>query len=162
MPNFVVPMTSTAFGSANDQSYGNFVFSSITFAGDGTIKVQSERQDGEFVEGTNYDLLTATNGISGSGDVKIDFSNASDFVTADEGSLYKVVAWSDLGETFNKENYQDINVSGSELAEHNFVHDFRNDGLYVGYVAVAVPEPSTYAAIFGTMAIVLALWRRRK
>ena len=78
-------------------------------------------------------------------------------VFAAEETKYQIMSWesdstvefteSDFGYTYNGE----INsLNGSFLIENN--------SLYF----VSVPEPAEYAAIFGMLALGLALWRRRK
>ncbi|MBR4597866.1 MAG: PEP-CTERM sorting domain-containing protein, partial [Opitutales bacterium] len=62
----------------------------------------------------------------------------------------------------NYELYQDelINViKASELDSYNIYADGRT--LKIDYNFVVIPEPSTYAAIFGALAIAFALMRRR-
>lgn len=143
------------FGSSDEQSYGTFVVDSIKFEGDGAIRVQSARGE-SFVAGTDYDLITATNGMSGTGELEIVFDNASDFIASDVGNLYQIIAWTNKGSDSN------VLVTADAMEGYDFKYVFDASGLYVGYVVAAVPEPSTYALVFGALALGLAVYRRRK
>ncbi len=67
----------------------------------------------------------------------------------DESTEYKVIEWVD-GTDFSESDFS-TNKLGWEM-------EIRADGLY----AVFIPEPSTYGAIFGILALAFMVYRRRK
>ncbi len=53
----------------------------------------------------------------------------------------------------------DSDYHANKYGDLNAVFDSRDDGLYVMYAAV--PEPATFAAFFGTIALAIAAIRKR-
>lgn len=77
---------------------------------------------------------------------------------SEKSTWTKIISWTSAADeniNFSADNWTDEN--GDEYTFQTF-----NDanGLYVAYVAV--PEPSTYAVIFGVLALGFAIYRRRK
>lgn len=77
--------------------------------------------------------------------------------TADliDGNYYKIVDW------VVKSDLTAEQFSANTIGEYQAEFDVRDDGLYVRYVN-AVPEPATYAAIFGLFALGFVAYRRRR
>ena len=126
---------------ATDLTWSNSAMIAVDFAADGTSDLIS--LSGNFLKAEG----------DAEGQYMFDFSG----VFAAEETKYQIMSWesdstvefteSDFGYTYNGE----INsLNGSFLIENN--------SLYF----VSVPEPAEYAAIFGMLALGLALWRRRK
>lgn len=110
------------------------------------------------------DNITATNGISGTGTLTIDFGTSNinflaDLVanSAEEGA--KIISWAD-----GSNNTANITAVVKSFVDGGVTYEFQTfnglDGLYVAYVAV--PEASTFAAILGAFVLCFALSRRRK
>lgn len=76
--------------------------------------------------------------------------------TADliDGNYYKIVDW------VVKSDLTAEQFSANTIGDYQAEFDVRDDGLYVRYVN-AVPEPATYAAIFGLFALGFVAYRRR-
>jgi|GEM_PF-5618011 len=55
--------------------------------------------------------------------------------------------------------FDDIEIHGSTLADGL---SWNTDNLYINGTITVIPEPSTYALIFGALALGLAIYRRRK
>ncbi len=77
--------------------------------------------------------------------------------TADliDGNYYKIVDW------VVKSDLTAEQFSANTIGDYQAEFDVRDDGLYVRYVN-AVPEPATYAAIFGLFALGFVAYRRRR
>jgi len=70
---------------------------------------------------------------------------------------YKILAWADgsaIGDDFDASDFS-AEFVGNDTLSANF--EIRSDGLYV-----TVPEPATFAAIFGALALLAAFIKRRK
>lgn len=72
-----------------------------------------------------------------------------------DGNYYRIVEWN------VKADYNGDRFAANKIGDFNAEFDVRDDGLYVRYVN-AVPEPATYAALFGLAALGFALYRRRR
>ena len=147
-------------GDNMEVSYGNLGGSSFDTAGtmkfsDGTSSLTIISQDAISFENNvrddavaadffGADLLAAwtvtydsTDTVVLSFEVNDDLSGASLYFQGDDGSWSKLNSWLD-SDTINT-------ITGES-----------------GNFALAIPEPSTYAAIFGVLAIAFAAYRRRK
>ena len=76
---------------------------------------------------------------------------------AAEETMYKIMAWEDSSAVdFTADDFG-YTYNGEEVVlDGTFV--IQDNGLYF----VSVPEPAEYAALFGAMALALALIRRRR
>lgn len=110
--------------------------------------------------------LNANSITFNSGDLVIDFT---DFV-GNESEIYEInlisadTDWSSRASRFvgNSENYEgDASVlTGDNCLSWEIKYEDNN--LTFIYEYSYIPEPSTYAAIFGTLALALVIYRRRK
>lgn len=113
------------------------------------------------IANTNYYMNLIIYGIDSNGDV-------SDMITWSMGSSEKI---SDTWETVDLSSLGGVIALGFAI-ETNFIFDYTEYGsgictnypVYVAFdnIAYNVPEPSTYALIFGALAISIAVFRRRK
>ena len=157
----------TSFGNAGEVG-GTFAFSEIVVDGGGTIvaKCEGTASGGDF----KVDTISLTDGgISyaegGSGQITIDFGQGADYLAelirgeGETSTWVKVISWVE-GSTSEVEVVGALATIEKDGIEYNFESFNGSDGLYVAYVAV--PEPGEVAVLFGALALVLAVWRRRK
>ena len=151
----------TVEGSNNTVQFRNFKFYSTTGA-------TSENPLGGMVEWVaDANGLTTITVVGG--------NNAFDggFISVDFTKLVWDESWGD-SKTFTLFNYTDVNFDGLQdwvlndaddlgivkgATDWEFTADARH--LYISIDKSAIPEPSTYAMIFGALAIAFALMRRR-
>lgn len=158
----------TTFGNSSDTVGGTFVFSNLVVSdGGGSIRVRMETNS--TMDGVVCDTLSFINGATGSGVVLIDMKNSNgntpdemiDFMI-DNNLSVKVISWSVVAEDgiifTTTDEYKTYNFNGKDYV---FNATNKADGLYINYIA-AVPEASTFAAIFGVFALGFAAWRRKK
>ena len=72
-----------------------------------------------------------------------------------DGNYYRIVEWN------VKADYNGDRFAANKIGDFNAEFDVRDDGLYVRYVN-AVPEPATYAALFGLFAMAFVAYRKRR
>ena len=113
---------------------------------------------------TSGDILLNVN-TSTSDMIKLDgtiidkgFSDGVNFILSGNLELLvdnfvKIVEWGTISEI------ADSDYHANKYGDLNAVFDSRDDGLYVMYAAV--PEPATFAAFFGTIALAIAAIRKR-
>lgn len=113
---------------------------------------------------TSGDILLNVN-TSTSDMIKLDgtiidkgFSDGVNFILSGNLDLLvdnfvKIVEWGSISEI------ADSDYHANKYGDLNAVFDSRDDGLYVMYAAV--PEPATFAAFFGTIALAIAAIRKR-
>lgn len=113
---------------------------------------------------TSGDILLNVN-TSTSDMIKLDgtiidkgFSDGVNFILSGNLELLvdnfvKIVEWGSISEI------ADSDYHANKYGDLNAVFDSRDDGLYVMYAAV--PEPATFAAFFGTIALAIAAIRKR-
>ena len=113
---------------------------------------------------TSGDILLNVN-TSTSDMIKLDgtiidkgFSDGVNFILSGNLDLLvdnfvKIVEWATISEI------ADSDYHANKYGDLNAVFDSRDDGLYVMYTAV--PEPATFAAFFGTIALAIAALRKR-
>ncbi|WP_418747943.1 hypothetical protein [Frisingicoccus sp.] len=113
---------------------------------------------------TSGDILLNVN-TSTSDMIKLDgtiidkgFSDGVNFILSGNLDLLvdnfvKIVEWGSISEI------ADSDYHANKYGDLNAVFDSRDDGLYVMYAAV--PEPATFAAFFGTIALAIAALRKR-
>lgn len=113
---------------------------------------------------TSGDILLNVN-TSTSDMIKLDgtiidkgFSDGVNFILSGNLELLvdnfvKIVEWGSISEI------ADSDYHANKYGDLNAVFDSRDDGLYVMYTAV--PEPATFAAFFGTIALAIAALRKR-
>lgn len=113
---------------------------------------------------TSGDILLNVN-TSTSDMIKLDgtiidkgFSDGVNFILSGNLELLvdnfvKIVEWATISEI------ADSDYHANKYGDLNAVFDSRDDGLYVMYTAV--PEPATFAAFFGTIALAIAALRKR-
>lgn len=143
------------FGSSNAAG-GSFLFTDLVYSG-GTIELaldSAEAFDSLRLSGT----VQLVDGFDGK--VSFDFGdNLAWLIDSEEngGNGVKVIAWA--AGTVGADSFAANSYAGEDGLE--YVADFTSeaDGLYVKYVAV--PEPSTVAALMGVLALVFAARRRR-
>ena len=144
------------FGSSNTAG-GSFLFTDLVYSG-GTIELaldSAEAFDSLRLSGT----VQLVDGFDGK--VSFDFGdNLAWLIDSEEngGKGVKVIAWA--AGTVGADSFAANSYAGEDGLE--YVADFTSeaDGLYVKYVAV--PEPSTVAALMGVLALAFAAHRRRR
>ena len=101
------------------------------------------------------------------GVINVDLANISDL---EDGTYYFALISSteDISETSNKlldgkpfDWDNDLVVIDSDIAKFK-EWTVENNTLFISVDVISVPEPSTYAAIFGAIALAFAAYRRRK
>lgn len=129
-------------GSASTQ--GVFWMNNLNYtSGDILLNVNTSTSDMIKLEGTIIDkgFSDGVNFIlSGNLDLLVD-------------NFVKIVEWGSISEI------ADSDYHANKYGDLNAVFDSRDDGLYVMYAAV--PEPATFAAFFGTIALAIAAIRKR-
>jgi hypothetical protein len=105
---------------------------------------------GGLTRGTQYDALNVTGAITFGGTLNVNLING---YTVAAGDSYNLLDWGSSSGTFNSVNLPTLN---------GLMWD--TSGLYTtGMLSVsAIPEPATYAAIFGAGALAFTVWRRRR
>ncbi len=99
------------------------------------------------------------------GVIIIDFSNISDIYGEYEYALISTADWLSIGSTEFKytldgSTFKDI-LLGDSVQDGDLFLELKRDGTTISYIYSFVPEPATYAAIFGALALALACYRRR-
>ncbi|MCX6976570.1 MAG: PEP-CTERM sorting domain-containing protein, partial [Verrucomicrobia bacterium] len=106
--------------------------------------------------GTASDLIVVGGGLlSGptSGTVTLNFSDSGGF----GAGTYTLINYATAAGTSNFS--PDSFTLGSTVGDYNYTLGLSGNTLQL--TANAIPEPSTYATIFGTAALGFAVWRRR-
>ncbi|MBR6389185.1 MAG: PEP-CTERM sorting domain-containing protein [Opitutales bacterium] len=121
--------------------------------------------EGEFSFVGDADGITTLNvgsfSIGESMSLNIDFTKSINFVGTENFEVLVSDPSSTIDtETFNKisANFTLANANDSAVLKLSDL----GDSIYVEYTSTAVPEPGTYAAIFGAIALGFAAYRRRK
>ena len=126
---------------ATDLTWSNSAMIAVDFAADGTSDLIS--LSGNFLKAEG----------DAEGQYMFDFSG----VFAAEETKYQIMSWeSDSTVEFTESDFGYMYNGEENSLDGYFVME--NNSLYF----VSVPEPAEYAAIFGMLALGLALWRRRK
>lgn len=98
------------------------------------------------------------------GTIVIDFSNISDIYDENEYALISADALSVNSTLFqytlDGSTFKDI-LLGDSVQDGGLFLELKQDGSTISYIYSFVPEPATYAAIFGALALALAALRRR-
>ena len=128
------------------------------------------------VQGTNWDFISGTGSLDISAllssakfnvnVIGLTAGNASGAVPnwTDVNASWKIASFTSVVGTFASDLF---NVDASGFTNNNTatgvfsVTNIGND-IYLTYTAAAIPEPSTYAAIFGALALAGAALRRRR
>ncbi|MBR6388701.1 MAG: PEP-CTERM sorting domain-containing protein [Opitutales bacterium] len=155
-------IVSTGSTNANQKnSYLNFIMQDVdvnkmTYITAGTV--ENSDVDAIFTTGDILNINRFTITV----DVK-DFSFDGDY---DEGESYAIALFklTNATETFSTDVISIVNADkmgpGWELADEAL---FWNEStLFLNVISVPVPEPSTYAAIFGALALAFAAYRRKR
>ena len=131
-------------GSASTSTQGVFWMNNLNYtSGDILLNVNTSTSDMIKLDGTIIDkgFSDGVNFIlSGNLDLLVD-------------NFVKIVEWGSISEI------ADSDYHANKYGDLNAVFDSRDDGLYVMYTAV--PEPATFAAFFGTIALAIAALRKR-
>lgn len=99
--------------------------------------------------------------------IDIDFSKLN-LLVGDEVSSYMFMGYSTISGFSNGNVYVtyagDTYQLGSDgkISNDKFDFELLNEAGQLGYTLIVVPEASTYALIFGALAIVFTVYRRRK
>jgi autotransporter-associated beta strand protein/T5SS/PEP-CTERM-associated repeat protein len=113
----------------------------------------------DFQLGTSSDLIRLTNGLLAgptSGTLTLNLSNSGGF----QAGVYTLIDFT--GATTSNLGLDDFTL-GTVIPGFNYTLALTSTGLTLtAAVASAIPEPSTYAALFGGAALGLAVWRRRR
>jgi hypothetical protein len=120
----------------------------------------------------NPSLTYTFTGLTPNGTYRFDllyyvgYFNAREQAIVVNGTLITLVT---VSKTEAKDTYFSVQADGSGelnlLVEQSNLHGgtgYQDGAVLNAVVLSAVPEPSTYAAILGTFALGLVLWRRRK
>ena len=111
----------------------------------------------DFQLGTTSDQVAVTGGLligpSGTNGVTLNLSNAGGFI-AGTYTLFDFTSASPIG--FDLADF----AIGTTIA--GFSNNLAFSGNTLVLTATAVPEPSTYAALLGALALAAAAWRRRR
>ncbi|MFA6288903.1 MAG: autotransporter-associated beta strand repeat-containing protein [Opitutaceae bacterium] len=126
------------------------------------------------VQGTNWDFISSTGtlditGLSSSGQFNVNVIgltagdvSGSVLNWTDADASWKIASFTSVVGTFAS-NLFNVDTSGftnNNTATGTFTITNIGGDLYLNYVT-AIPEPSTYAAIFGALALAGVVWRRR-
>ena len=148
----------------NSNSFLNFIMQDVDFA------KMSLVADDTIVDNSIDAILTATDFANvGNFTITLDLENFSVDGDFDAGETY-VVALIRLTETLEPFDVSNISIANSDkmgetwsLAEgENLFWEDSTLFLKVASIGSSIPEPSTYAAIFGALALAFAAYRRRK
>lgn len=170
-------VTASTFGGSNGPTIGNGT--PVFAAGSGSFFISQSAWTGA-APGTNYFefTLTPSSGYSitlssisfgsrssGSGPINYSFRSSSDSYAADlvAGSFINDANWYWSGSqsitlTFAEPTTLRLYGYGAESS----LGTLRIDDFTLNGSATAVPEPSTYAAVAGVIALGGALWHRRR
>jgi autotransporter-associated beta strand protein len=114
----------------------------------------------DFQLGTTSDLIRVSGGVltgpGGTGGITLNLFNAGGF-TAGTYTLFDFTTGGVMLTDFDLGDF----APGSTISGFDYGLAFNGNTLELTAGASAVPEPSTYAAIFGTCALGWAAWRRR-
>lgn len=164
-------------------TYGAFRFTNIVYSG-GTIQLRCT--DGEHID--SIDLTTVyehgvaredgrslyylavgggtvkfADGVATGTKVTFDFAGTENFLIdcdLNGGLGAKIIAWDAANRTLLSED--DFYAAPiSSIDDYNAKFTITDDGLYVKYI-MAVPEASTFALIFGALALCFVQYRRKK
>ncbi len=109
------------------------------------------------VSGASADKLTLTGDFLKNAAGKLEFVFDGDVLG---GTYYQIMGWGADGTVEFLESDFTADLGGTNALSAQFELDREGGhGLWVSFV---IPEPSTYAAVFGAIALVMALRRRRK
>ncbi len=117
----------------------------------------------EFQLGSTSDWLEVTGGLligPATGLVTLNLLDAGDFNFAASGSytLFSFVEGGTIDLETADFTFGSL-LAGTSAA--NYAFDLTPTSLILNYTASAIPEPSTYAALVGALALGLAAWRRK-
>jgi autotransporter-associated beta strand protein len=152
----------TTFNSGSHLAPGNSP-GTLTFT-NGLTLTQGAILD--FQLGTTSDLIRVSGGtLTGPGvvgGVTINLSDAGGFGSVAEGTPFTVINFSGASTASFATTYFTLGtvIPGTNAAD--YVFGLSGSTLTLTYGVSAIPEPSTYAALFGALALGLAAWRRRK
>lgn len=146
-------------GYSNDIRFNN----TLSFAGSGTSYADAVGGRFEFVldnSGAFGEAMLNVGRIDTfSGAIQVDFSALSgEFESAEFLLISSAQDWSSLYSSWEQGGLFDFNLR-DESDEAHF--EYSGGNLYVIYTST-VPEPATFAAIFGLCALAFASYRRRK
>lgn len=154
-----------------------------TLGGSGTIRAVTTLADGaHLAPGSSPGTLTFTNGLTLSGGSALDFQlgTTSDLIRVSGGTLFGptsglVTLNLENATGFTAATYTLIDFGGAftsslDLSDFTFGNTISGYTYSLGFsgnllqvtATSAVPEPSTYATIFGVGSLGFALWRRRR
>lgn len=136
------------FGFYLGDKGGAFALDSIEYA-DGKIQL--------CVYSDSIDSLALENSVTTAGNaMHFDFVANNDDYSYITGDARLIVSWSSAptGATYEAD---DITIAGTT---YKATFTEQADGLYVQYTP-SIPEPATFAAIFGVLALAFAAYRRR-
>ena len=166
--NFKVGSSSATGGTAlaRFEGYSNDIRfkNTLSFAGSGTSYADAVGGRFEFVlDNSGAFLGKAMLNVGGidafSGAIQVDFSALSgEFEGAEFLLISSAQDWSSLYSSWEQSGLFDFNLR-DESDEAHF--EYSGGNLYVIYTST-VPEPATFAAIFGLCALAFASYRRRK
>lgn len=166
--NFKVGSSSATGGTAlaRFEGYSNDIRfnSTLSFAGSGTSYAEAVGGRFEFVLDNSGAFLGEAMLNVGridtfSGAIQVDFSALSgEFDGAEFLLISSAQDWSSLYSSWEQSGLFDFNLR-DESDEAHF--EYSGGNLYVIYTST-VPEPATFAAIFGLCALAFASYRRRK
>ena len=116
----------------------------------------------DFQLGTTSDLIAVTGGTltgsSGTGGITLNLSDAGGFA-AGTYTLFNFVNGGTSDFTASDFAFGTL-PAGTTASDYTF--GLTSTALTLSYSGSAIPEPSTYAAIFGACALGLAIWRKRR
>ena len=113
---------------------------------------------------TNQGVIKISNGRLGylSKAIDLDFSNV-DAYSIGEGTYYVSLISYENGYYTGNIHVEDLVVNSTLADGVSFLGlEMTDNSLYAKIAVAAVPEPATYAAIFGALALAFAAYRRRK
>lgn len=168
------------FGADDSSGYGSFRLTNIKYSG-GTVKLRLDGADSHdsidlttyyaklenivesSVESSNWETYAggSIQFAEGANTMVFDFGENLDWLIDAEGDGVKVIAWDEGKQgSLTSDNFSANNFSGDDGNLYEALFAVNGDGLYVKYVAV--PEPATYAALLGLLALSVAYWRRTR
>ena len=141
----------------------------VTITGDtaltGTTTTTMELAGNGGVAGTDFDKLAVSGALTFAGTLNIvnfggyDIAQAGTydlFGFASQAGNFSLVSVAGTALTNNTTTWSASNLNGNGF---DYTFTLATGDLVV--IATAVPEPSTYAAIFGALALIVTVWRRR-
>ena len=146
------------FGSSNTAG-GTFLFTNLVYSG-GTIELALDSA-GAFDALNLSGTVKLADGVSG---VKVEFDFGDNLAwlvdsAENDGKGVKVISWAEQS-SIGDDGFTANRYTGEDGLEYLADFTAAGDGLYVKYVAV--PEPSTVAALAGLLALGFAAYRRRR